>query len=108
MCCGIIFIIVCTGIGIGGEVITSPMSFGSTVNVVKHVNAKPVFVDIEVGSYYIDTDKIKDAITPKTKAIIPLHIGGLPCVMNKIYNIIKKNNISLVNYLMSEILANKV
>ena len=88
--------LVCNGIGKGDEVITSPMSFGSTVNVIEHVNAKPIFVDIEDDSYNINPDKIEEAITPRTKAIIPIHFGGLPCDMEKIYNIGKKYNLSII------------
>jgi len=88
--------LLCSGIGEGDEVITTPMTFGSTVNVIEHVRAKPVFVDIEEDSYNIDAEKIEAAITPRTKAIIPVHFGGLACNMDRIYDLAKKNNLLVI------------
>jgi len=88
--------LVALGIGNGDEVITTPMTFASTANIIMHANAKPVFVDIEHGTMNIDTDKIEEKITHKTKAIIPVHLGGHPCEMDKITEIAKKHNLFVV------------
>ncbi|MCL4641626.1 MULTISPECIES: DegT/DnrJ/EryC1/StrS family aminotransferase [Olivibacter] len=67
------------GIGPGDEVIVPAFSYVATANVVELVGAKPVFVDIDLGTYNIDVSKIREAITVKTKAIIPVHEFGLAC-----------------------------
>lgn len=60
------------------EVITTPMTFASTVNAIVFAGGKPVLVDIDPHTFNIDINKIEEAITPKTKAIIPVHFAGLP------------------------------
>lgn len=72
------------GVQPGDEVITTPFTFVSTANVVHHLGAKPVFVDIDPNTYNIDPNKIAAAVTPKTKAIIPVHYSGQPCEMDRI------------------------
>ena len=67
------------GVGPGDEVITTPYTYAASANIILHVGAKPVFVDVEEGSFNIDPAKIAKAITKRTKAIIPVDIGGLPC-----------------------------
>jgi dTDP-4-amino-4,6-dideoxygalactose transaminase len=76
-----------TGIGPGDEVITTPYTFTSTANVIVHAGAKPVFADIRKDTFNIDPEKICEAITPKTKAIIPVDFGGLPCDLMEITEI---------------------
>ncbi|MFC1484952.1 DegT/DnrJ/EryC1/StrS family aminotransferase [bacterium] len=83
-------------IGSGDEVITTPMTFCSSANTIIHVGAKPVFVDVEKNTFNINTDLIKAAITEKTKAIIPVHIAGRPCDMDKIMDIAKENNLYVI------------
>ena len=75
------------GIGPGDEVITTPFTFAATANTIIHCGAKPVFVDIDPRTLNIDPDKIEQAITPRTKAIIPVHFAGLPCEMDRIRDI---------------------
>lgn len=84
------------GIGAGDEVITTPNSWVATANVIIEVGATPVFVDIDARSHNIDLDKVEAAITPRTKAIIPVHMCGLPCDMDKLYTIAKKHNLRVV------------
>src|SRR5438105_2016911 len=64
------------GIGPGDEVITSPFTFIASANSVVYAGGRPVFVDIEPGSFNIDPDKIEAAITPRTKALMPVHLYG--------------------------------
>ena len=84
------------GIGAGDEVITTPNSWVATANVIIEVGATPVFVDIDPRSHNIDLDKVEASITPRTKAIIPVHMCGLPCDMDKLYAIAKKHNLRVV------------
>ena len=83
-------------IGRGNEVITSPFTFASTGNVIVHVGAKTIFVDIKKDTYNIDPEKIKDAITTSTKAIIPVHYAGQPCDMKAITEIAEDNNLFVI------------
>lgn len=80
----------------GDEVITTSMTFCSTVNAIIHSGAKPILVDIEKDTFNIDYRSIQKKITKKTKAIIVVHFAGLPCDMDKILNITKKNNIKII------------
>lgn len=81
------------GIGPGDEVITTPYTFTSTANVIVHAGAKPVFADIRKETFNIDPEKICEAVTPKTKAIIPVDFAGLPCDMKEIAEIAEENNL---------------
>jgi dTDP-4-amino-4,6-dideoxygalactose transaminase len=72
---------------ITGEVITTPYSFVASTHALWWNNIKPVFVDIEKGTFNIDPDKIESAITPHTTAILPVHVYGNPCNVNKIKEI---------------------
>ena len=84
------------GIGMGDEVIVPPYTFNATVSAVLFVGAKPVFADIESHSYNIDPDKIEEVITPNTKAIIPVHIGGRSCDMDRIMDIAGRHNLYVI------------
>lgn len=84
------------GIGAGDEVITTPNSWVATANVIIEVGATPVFVDIDPRSHNIDLNKLEAAITPRTKAIIPVHMCGLPCDMDKLYALAEKYQLRVV------------
>lgn len=84
------------GIGPGDEVITTPMTFAATANVIEHVGAKPVFADIELPSMNIDPKEIIKKINKKTKAIMPVHYTGRPCNMDKILEIAKKYKLKVI------------
>src|SRR5262245_3319814 len=85
-----------SGVGAGDEVITSPITFASTANVIVHRGATPVFVDIEPETANIDPARIEAAITPKTKAIIPVHLAGLPCDMAAIDAMARRRGIAII------------
>ncbi|MDD5369859.1 MAG: DegT/DnrJ/EryC1/StrS family aminotransferase, partial [Anaerolineaceae bacterium] len=75
------------GIGVGDEVITTPFTFIASVNAILYVGARPVFVDIEEDTFNLNPELIEAAITPKTKAILPVHLYGYPCNMDAILSI---------------------
>jgi dTDP-4-amino-4,6-dideoxygalactose transaminase len=81
------------GVECGDEVITTPFTFIATAEVLSLIGAKPVFVDIEERTYNIDPNLIEAAITPRTKAIIPVHLFGLPAPMAEINAIAQKHNL---------------
>ncbi|HEX67858.1 MAG TPA: DegT/DnrJ/EryC1/StrS family aminotransferase, partial [bacterium] len=84
------------GIGKGDEVITTPFTFIATVEAILWVGAKPVFVDIHPEYLTIDAGKIEDAITSKTRAIIPVHLYGEICDMEKIEEIARRYNLVVI------------
>lgn len=84
------------GLGNGDEVITTPNTFVATTNMLLSVGAKPVFCDIRLDNYNIDEAKIKKLITPRTKAIVPVHFAGQPCRMDIISKIAKKRNLLVI------------
>ena len=84
------------GIGPGDEVITSPFTFIASANSVLYVGAKPVFVDIDARTFNLDASKVEKAITPKTKAILPVHLYGLCSDMDAIMAIAKKHNLVVI------------
>lgn len=84
------------GIKEGDEVITTPFTFIATAEAIVRVGARPVFVDIDENTYNIDPAKIEEKITARTKAIIPVHLYGLACDMDKIMSIAKKRNLKIL------------
>jgi dTDP-4-amino-4,6-dideoxygalactose transaminase len=84
------------GIGPGDEVITTPISWVATASVVIEVGATPVFADIDPLTRNIDLDQVEAAITPRTRAIIPVHLSGLPVDMDRLYAMAKKHNLRVI------------
>lgn len=84
------------GIGAGDEVITSPITFAASANCALYCGATPVFADIDAKTYNIDPKEIEKKITPKTKAIIPVHYTGQPCDMDEIHAIAQKHNLLVI------------
>jgi dTDP-4-amino-4,6-dideoxygalactose transaminase len=84
------------GIGPGDEVITTPISWVATANVIIEVGATPVFADIDPVTRNIDLDKVEAAITPRTRAIIPVYLSGAPVDMDRLYAIARKHKLRIV------------
>lgn len=84
------------GVGPGDEVITTPLSWVATSNVILEVGAKPVFVDIDPVTRNLDLGLVEAAITPATKAIIPVDLAGLPVDRDRLHAIAKKHNLRVV------------
>lgn len=84
------------GIGPGDEVITVPNSFIATVSSIIHIGATPVFVDVDKDTLLMDPNLIERAITPRTKAILPVHLYGQVCDMDRILEITKKHNLFVI------------
>lgn len=78
------------GVGEGDEVITSAYTYTATASVVCHVGAKLILVDIQPDSFEMDYDQLENAITEKTKVIIPVDLGGVPCDYDRIFEIVEK------------------
>lgn len=87
---------VVAGLGPGDEVITTPMTFCATVNSIVHTGATPVLVDCDRETQLIDPQRIEDAITPKTRALVPVHLCGRPCNMDAITDIAQRHNLVVI------------
>jgi dTDP-4-amino-4,6-dideoxygalactose transaminase len=84
------------GIKPGDEIITTPFTFVATTETIAILGAIPVYVDIDPKTYNIDADKIEEHLTPKTKAIMPVHLYGQPAEMDRIKDIAKKHNLFVI------------
>src|SRR6202035_373786 len=83
-------------IGYGDEVITTPFSFAATANVIVLVGAQPVFVDIDPETYNVDPALVEAAITTRTKAILPVHLYGNPCDMERLQAIADEHGLVII------------
>ena len=84
------------GIGPGDEVIVPSFSFAASANAVRLVGAEPVFADIEAGSFCLDPDAVAAAITPRTVAIMPVHLYGHPAAMDRLMPIAERHDLAVV------------
>jgi dTDP-4-amino-4,6-dideoxygalactose transaminase len=84
------------GIGPGDEVITTPISWVATANVIVAVGATPVFVDIDPATRNLDLQALEDAITPRTRALMPVYLAGLPVDMDRLYAIAKRHDLRVI------------
>ena len=84
------------GIGAGDEVITSPFTFVATAAAIVYTGARPVFVDIDPASFNIDVQQIERAITPRTRAILPVHLFGQPADMDAIMDIARRRGLLVI------------
>jgi len=84
------------GVGANDEVITTPFTFVATASSIARVNARPVFIDIEPETYNMDVRQLQAAITPRTRAIIPVHLFGLPANMSEIIEIAEAHRLEII------------
>lgn len=88
--------ILAAGINPGDEVITTPMTFCATVNAIIHAGATPVLADVDPITMNINPNEVEKRITPKTRAILPVHFAGRSCDMDNIMNIAKQRNLKVI------------
>jgi dTDP-4-amino-4,6-dideoxygalactose transaminase len=93
---GLHLALMCLDLKPGDEVITTPMTFCATANAIIHAGGRPVFADIEAGTMNIDPARIEAALTPKTRAIVPVHFAGRPCNMDAIMAIARRHKLSVI------------
>ena len=84
------------GVGEGDEVITTPLSWVATANVVLAVGARPVFVDIDPATRNLDVARVEAAITPRTRVLLPVHLAGLPCELDALYEIAARRGLRVL------------
>ncbi len=84
------------GIGAGDEVITTPFTFIASINSILYTGARPVLVDVEEDTFNINAALIEAAITPRTKALLPVHLYGYPCNMAALVEIAERHNLALI------------
>lgn len=93
---GLHLVMVAFDIGVGDEVITSPYTFAATGETIIHAGARPVFADIEQDGFNVSVERIAAAITPRTRAIIPVHFAGEPCRMDEIRFLAQKHHLVVI------------
>ena len=93
---GLFLSLLAAGVGEGDEVITTPLTFAATVNVIEHTGARPVFVDVVSPTLNIDPARVERAITPRTRAILPVHFGGLPCDMDALNGVAESSGLTVI------------
>lgn len=93
---GLHLALIAGGVGPDDEVITTPLTFAATANVIEHVGARPVFVDVDRATQNIDPNRIEAAITPRTRAIMPVHMAGRACDMDAIGAIAERNGLTVI------------
>lgn len=84
------------GVGPGDEVISTPMTFASSIHVIEHVGARPVLVDVDEETLNISPKKAAEAVTSKTRALLPVHLYGQPCDMASLVETARKNRLAIV------------
>ena len=89
--------LVATGVGAGDEVITTPYTFTATSEAIRYVGAKPVFVDVEPRTLNMNVDNVEEKITSRTKAVVPVHIAGLPCDMDELISMCRNYDLALID-----------
>lgn len=84
------------GLGPGDEVVTTPMTFCATVNTILHAGATPVLADVDPRTQNIDPEKVAEAVTPRTKAILPVHFAGRACAMDPLMAVAEENGLQVI------------
>lgn len=85
-----------SGVGPGDEVITTPMTFCATANAILHAGARPVFADVDPETMNLDPDAVAAAVTPRTRAILPVHFAGRPCRMDELHVLARKHGLLVI------------
>ncbi len=93
---GLFMVLLCLDLKPGDEVITTPMTFAATLNTIVQAGGKPVLVDVEPGTYNMDVSRVAQAITPRTRAIMPVHFAGLPVDLDPLYALAQKHNLRVI------------
>jgi perosamine synthetase len=93
---GLHLLVLAAGIGSGDEVITTPLTFAATANCFLYEGATPVFVDVDPGTWNIDPAAVEDAITERTKAVIPVDIFGYPCELEPLMELCERRGLTLI------------
>ena len=93
---GLHLAMIVSGLQPGDEVITTPVTFCATANSIVHAGGRPVFADIDRETMNIDPERIEAAITPRTRAIVPVHLAGRPCDMDAIMDIARRRNLVVI------------
>ena len=93
---GLHLALLAAGVGPGDEVITTPLTFAATVNVILHVGATPVLADISPADYNIDPEQVAAKVTPRTKAILPVHYAGQPCRMDELLALARERGLRVI------------
>ncbi|MBI1722714.1 MAG: DegT/DnrJ/EryC1/StrS family aminotransferase [Gemmatimonadetes bacterium] len=84
------------GVGRGDEVVTTAMTFAATINAIRQTGATPVLVDIDPNTLNLTPEAVSHAITPKTKAILPVHFGGLPCDLERLGELARSHRLAII------------
>src|SRR5262249_18655462 len=85
-----------SGVGPGDEVITTPMTFCATANAILHAGARPPFVDVNPATMNLDPAAVAAAITPRTRAVVPVHLAGRPCPMDEIQALAARHGLLVI------------
>jgi dTDP-4-amino-4,6-dideoxygalactose transaminase len=93
---GLHLALLAAGIGAGDDVITTPMTWAATGNMILAVGARPVFVDIEPATLHLDADLVERAVTPRTRALLPVHMRGAPADMDALCSIAAEHHLAIV------------
>src|SRR5215210_1599476 len=88
--------LVALGVGPGDEVITSPITWPATANVVVHAGATPVFADVRDDDLNLDPAAVEPLVTERTKALLPVHLAGQPCAMDALWSIAERHGLAVV------------
>jgi dTDP-4-amino-4,6-dideoxygalactose transaminase len=88
--------LVVAGVGPGDEVITSPITWPATANVIEQVGAIPVFADVDPDTFNLDVDRVAESITDRTRAIVPVHLGGRPADLDGIHRLAGEHGLNVI------------
>jgi dTDP-4-amino-4,6-dideoxygalactose transaminase len=103
--CALQLALLANGIGTGDEVLTTPFTFMATINAILFAGARPIFVDIDEDSFNLNADLIEAAITPRTKAILPVHLYGQTCDMQTILAVAEEHGLKVIEDACQAVLA---